>query len=108
MQNAKEELLRHLKDNNKELTDIIAFNFGILNKNDHYNIDNIISGEIFTSEHLDILNFNYDSGYGSQELYGIVLFNDKTWLSREEYDGSEWWIYNITPSIEEVIKKDFN
>lgn len=46
----------------------------------------------------------YDSGYGLQELFGDVVFKDGTWLSRGEYDGSEWWHYNIKPTYEAFIK----
>ena len=45
------------------------------------------------------LDFNYDDGYGRQELYGTVWLKDNTWFSRYEYDGSEWWIYNEVPPI---------
>ena len=42
---------------------------------------------------------NYDSGYGAQEVANdlIICFNDGSWLSREEYDGSEWWGFNSCP-----------
>ena len=36
----------------------------------------------------------YNSGFGGQELFGNVWFDDGTWLSREEYDGSEWYTVN--------------
>lgn len=39
------------------------------------------------------LNFEYDKGYGCQFVYGVIVFNDGTWMSRGEYDGSEWWEY---------------
>ena len=42
-------------------------------------------------------SIDYDSGYGCQEVYGNIVYKDGTWLSREEYDGSEWWQYNSTP-----------
>ena len=45
----------------------------------------------------------YEQG-GRQELYGDVVFKDGTWLSREGYDGSEWWHYNIKPTYEAHIK----
>jgi hypothetical protein len=48
---------------------------------------------------LDNLNFTYDDGYGSQELFGTVWFEDGTWGEREEYDGSEWWSYCMCPEI---------
>ena len=45
--------------------------------------------------------FRYDNGYGGHEIPGdlIVIFSDKSWLSRGEYDGSEWWEYNKCPKI---------
>lgn len=48
---------------------------------------------------LNDLNFEYDSGYGGQELYGTVWFTDKTWAGRGEYDGSEWWEEYSLPEI---------
>lgn len=42
---------------------------------------------------------NYDCGYGSEEVAVdlVICFNDGSWLSRAEYDGSEWWRYNTYP-----------
>ena len=48
---------------------------------------------------LDSLNFNYDSGYGTQHLFGIVWLYDGTWLERSEYDGAEGWDYKRCPLI---------
>jgi len=48
---------------------------------------------------LDQLDFKYDSGYGGQELYGTVWLTNGNWLTRGEYDGSEWWDYNSLPEI---------
>lgn len=48
---------------------------------------------------LDALDFSYDSGYGTQELYGNIWFEDDTWSERGEYDGSEWWEYHCMPKI---------
>ena len=48
---------------------------------------------------LESLDFNYDSGYGSQELFGIIWLEDDTWCTRGEYDGSEWWEHNCLPEI---------
>ena len=44
----------------------------------------------------EIADFEYDRGYGCQEIAEdlIVYFNDGSFLSRKEYDGSEWWEYN--------------
>ena len=42
---------------------------------------------------------NYDCGYGFEEVAVdlVICFDDGTWLSRESYDGSEFWIYNNYP-----------
>lgn len=48
---------------------------------------------------LNDLNFEYDDGYGTQKLHGIVWFKDGTWAERREYDGSEWWEERSLPDI---------
>ena len=48
---------------------------------------------------LAVLNFTYDDGFGTQELFGTVWFDDGTWSERDEYDGSEWWTRRIRPPI---------
>lgn len=48
---------------------------------------------------LEELNFNYDAGYGGQELFGTVWYKDGTWSERDEYDGSEWWALRRVPPI---------
>lgn len=50
------------------------------------------------------LDFKYNSGYGGQELYGMIWYEDGTWSERGEYDGSEWWDYRAVPSIPEELK----
>ena len=42
---------------------------------------------------------NYNSGYGTEEVAVdlVITFNDGSWLSRGQYDGSEWWVYNAYP-----------
>ena len=50
---------------------------------------------------LNELDFKYYAGYGGQELYGHVWFDDNSWLERWEYDGSEGWKYKKSPPINE-------
>ena len=71
----------------------------------------IILKEGYTSEEyqefLHRLDFDYDDGYGGQELYGTVwLMKPNTWLSRGEYDGSEWWEYNECPPVPEELRRE--
>ena len=51
-------------------------------------------------------NFRYDEGYGSSKIATdlIVYFNDDTYMTRGEYDGSEWWNYQVSKKF----KKDDN
>lgn len=56
------------------------------------------------NEFLKKLDFEYDNGYGIQELFGTIWLEDGTWISRGEYDGSEWWKYNKLPEIPEILK----
>lgn len=48
---------------------------------------------------LEELDFEYDDGYGGQELFGTVWFLNGTWMERGEYDGAEWWAYKKCPEI---------
>lgn len=57
------------------------------------------------SKFLYDINWYYNNGYGGQELFGTIWYNDGTWSSRGEYDGSEWWDYNKCPQIPETLIK---
>lgn len=46
----------------------------------------------------------YDSGYGGQELFGCVWMDNGEWITRGEYDGSEWWEYHRVPEIDTKLK----
>jgi hypothetical protein len=45
------------------------------------------------------IDFEYNAGYGQQELFGNVWFYGPSWLERSEYDGSEWWVLRELPTI---------
>lgn len=49
-------------------------------------------------EFLKSLDFKYDNGYGLQEVFGTIVFNNHTWLTRWEYDGSEGWELHSCPT----------
>ena len=102
MANARQELVSALAQANKLLTtDVVAFNVQIRDWND--NILHSCSGTNLTVDALEKIDVTYDNSFGRQELFGYILFNDGTWLSRGEYDGNEWWDYNIPPTVEEVL-----
>ena len=54
---------------------------------------------------LSDLNFEYDSGYGGQELFGLIWYVDGTWSERYEYDGSDCWEYKYCPEIPEELNR---
>lgn len=46
-----------------------------------------------------LADFNYDSGYGSNEVQSdLFVVGDGWWLERGEYDGSEWWEFKTLPT----------
>jgi len=57
------------------------------------------------SRFLSELDFNYDDGFGGQELYGTIWYEHGTWSERGEYDGSEWWNHCRVPDIPESLNE---
>lgn len=97
MINAKDELLTALAYANQSLKDIVAFNI-------YYESSSGDKSFKGTTLALSSLDFEYDDGYGSQHLYGTILFKDNSWLSRWEYDGSEGWEHNKPLTVEDVLQ----
>lgn len=100
------ELETALQRVNKSVADIA---YGYIKRDDRY-YDDDIPALVWTFppnhgyEQLAIPeNILYDNGYGGQELYGVITFTDGTWLSRGEYDGSEWWEYNKLPQWADIL-----
>ena len=56
-------------------------------------------GEFYNS----LRNINYDNGYGSQYIFGFVVFTDGTWIERKEHDGSEWWYSKRCPIFTDLV-----
>jgi len=109
MKNAKKELQDILEKINKTNDDIMAYNIIYLRSSLLSDSpDASVSGKgLITEDNWDKLgNIEYTSDYGSQHLYGLVLFTDNSWLERGEYDGSEWWEYKKAPTVWEVLKYD--
>ena len=41
----------------------------------------------------------YDSGYGAQKIAtDLIIVGDNWWMTRAEYDGSEWWEFHTMPT----------
>ena len=105
MINVKEELLDTLYQINKTVDDILFINIKLYNKWSDYDNEKIKSETVSTKKEilnlLDRYDISYDDGFGSQNLFGVIVFKDNTWLERYEYDGSEGWDYKKCPKIED-------
>lgn len=51
---------------------------------------------------VDLADYDYDDGFGSQEFGGWITFkNSNKWLARHEYDGSECWSVEYKPTLKD-------
>ena len=90
--NAKDEFLEHVFP--RPVTSaIIAYNGNIIRLKWWYTVDE-------WADFLVALDFDYNNGYGHQEIEGTIWFADGSWSTRAEYDGSEWWYNHIRPEEE--------
>lgn len=96
--NALNELYNKLERIDKTTDDIDYFRIYRENLGEDYEYIKIID----VNDSIDKLNFKYDNDFGKQELFGYVVFKDKTWLERDEYDGREWWEYKCCPTKEKI------
>lgn len=116
MENAKDELLNIVQEIGEEITCAWVCKSWNFSSNDSCmryierlsHLDetdenvNILKTHYDEKEFLDFFNsldFQYNHGYGSQNLFGVVWFADGSWLERDEYDGSEWWVHRTRPQI---------
>jgi len=55
-----------------------------------------------------LADFEYDSDLGGAEICPmlVIVFNDGSWIERNEFNGSSWWEYKKTP-VEGVIPRPF-
>ena len=51
---------------------------------------------------LEDINFEYDSGFGNQKLFGKILFKD-SFSDRHEYDGLECWDNHKMPTTKNIM-----
>jgi hypothetical protein len=89
--NAREELLHFLENK----PDVVCLTFSRLQAD--WDEGPYTTGTL--EEILPLMHFDYDSGFGSQELYGTIWFADGSWATRGEYDGSEWWQHHTPPVL---------
>ena len=95
-ENAKNELFEHIEGREVELVRIV---FGCRHGSQP---QKKIEGDLETV--LPQLDFDYDCGFGGQNLFGFVWYKDGTWSERGEYDGSEWWKHKKRPPLDVHIE----
>lgn len=101
MRNAKEEITLYFQH---PYLQVVCAEVAYFEDNSSY-----ILKEGYTPEELktflDSLDFGYDAGYGSQELFGTIWFSDGAWAERYEYDGSECWVIKEYPERPHYLKR---
>ena len=102
MINAKQELLDHLRELLYHISDNEVKYVSVTLGDEYSKARKHVEGTLV--EVLPQLDFDYDSGYGRQYLYGTIWYKDGTWSDRDEYDGSEWWAYRKCPELPEGAK----
>lgn len=95
--NAKQELLNHIAGRRVQYVYINMYN-----PNDEDNLSDLNAFEPICGtleEVLPKLDFEYDNGFGLQEMFGHIWYEDGTWSDRVEYDGAEGWKHRVRPEI---------
>jgi len=97
MRNAKEEFLK-ITEKYKIVAVTISFDEYSENPEKEFKL----KPGYTKSEYENLLKFldrDYDSGYGGQQLFGMIYCQDNVWFDRGEYDGSEWWSGHKYPDL---------
>ena len=88
MANLLKETKEILERHSKTFDDILF----VGDKSDH--------SKMTVKEFLEHANFEYDDGYGLEEINtDLILVGKDFWLERGTYDGSEWWEYKSMPNV---------
>lgn len=54
----------------------------------------------------EISNEDYDNGFGAAHVaQDLVIVGDDWWMTRGEYDGSEWWDFHRKPMLPPTFTK---
>ena len=98
--NAKEEFIEHIAEKEVTCSSVILYSSSIFSPKKRIEI---YLRTNHTKEEYDLfiasLDFTYNSGYGAQELFGIICYTDGSYSERDEYNGLEWWEHRTVPVI---------
>ena len=101
MINAKEEFLKIVNDY-KVIGASISFGDSWSESEERFVLKPLYTKKNF-EDFLKFLDREYDSGYGGQQLFGVIFCEDGVWMQRGEYDGSEWWNTFKYPNLREAF-----
>lgn len=103
MRNLLQETIEVLNEHNKTLDDVVCI-CDIGERWDREKREYIdFSGRISVEDFKKIADRKYDSGFGCAEVNeNLLVIGDDFWLERREYDGSEWWEYQVFPDYKNV------
>ena len=108
--NAREELQEILKTQKEKGLDLVCADISYEERWGDNSKEEITLSHPHTKEEAEAffkaLDFKYDNGFGTQELFGTVWLTYGVWLSRWEYDGSEGWQVNRCPGIPNYLRKE--
>lgn len=92
MTNLLEETVSMIEGNGKNKSDVLFVSL----KDKPNNESAWFSWDEFSA----LSNFEYDSGYGCEEINDtLMVVGEDFWLERHEYDGSEWWEFKKLPDL---------
>lgn len=92
IKNLLQETLKILKENNKTSNDVEW----VGNKKEY---------AIPWREFVKIADIEYNSGYGAAEIaHDLIIVGRGFYMTRDEYDGSEWWEFHTKPKQPENPK----
>lgn len=97
--NAKEEFLKTTAEFNVIAADI-SFGDSWSEDEERFKLKPLYTTKEY-NELLKFLDREYDAGYGGQQLFGVIYCEDGVWITRGEYDGSEWYEVHKYPSLRE-------
>jgi hypothetical protein len=105
MVNCKDVFLREIEGREVRCAEII---YGSIDWAEKYRRVARLTESFSDSEYTSFLSqidYEYDSDYGGQKVFGYIWYTDGYWSEREEFDGSEWWENRSCPEIPKELKR---
>ena len=109
MENLKKETLHEIANSNHTINDIVwakIIRHRPLPNKPITTILKVNHSEDESNDFINSLDYNYkkvfDRSYDEQDVYGVIVFNDGTYLKRYNSYTREEWIFRTKPSAQEI------